>query len=316
MIEVIDLKVHYGSTVALDQLSFSVKPGSIYGLVGPNGAGKTSAIKTLATLIEPTFGEVRINQISALHQPEKVRGFLGYMPDFPPVYEDLKVWEFCDYFAHAYGLRGEEKRSRVLQGLHATSLNEHKHQFCKTLSRGMKQRALLAKTLVHDPSVLLLDEPAANLDPKSRIELRSILKKLADSGKTILISSHVLSEIEDTCDSIGFMQSGKMVRSGTLDEVLRNKPGTSIVSIHLSSPAPKLPDVVSQIPALFGLELLDEDGLRFEVNLQGNQTEASQVLAQLVSSGIPVSEFSCQKQKVEDLFLQLESQPLNEQNLG
>ena len=316
MIEVRDLKIHYGDLVAVDQVYFSVSPGSIFGLIGPNGAGKTSVLKAIASLLEPTYGDILVNGKSVLHQPEKARCLLGYMPDFPPVYEDLKVWEFCDYFAHAYGLRGEDKRSRVLECLLTTSLNEHKHQFCKTLSRGMKQRALLAKTLVHDPSVLLLDEPAANLDPKSRIELRNILKKLADSGKTILISSHVLSEIEDTCDSIGFMQSGKMVKSGTLEEVLRNNPGTSVVRIHLSSPAPKLPDVVSQIPALSGLELISEDRLRFEVTLKGNQTEASQVLAQLVSSGIPVSEFSCQKQKVEDLFLQLESQPLNKQTFA
>ncbi len=311
MIEVKDLKVHYGRTVAVDRLSFSVKPGSIYGLIGPNGAGKTSAIKTIATLVEPTFGEIYVDGISVLHHPEKVRGLLGYMPDFPPVYEDLKVWEFCDLFAHSYGLRGEERKARVLQSLHATSLNHYMNAICKTLSRGMRQRALLAKTLVHDPSVLLLDEPAANLDPKSRIELRNILKGLAAKGKTILISSHVLSEIEDTCDSLGFMKSGKMIKSGTLEDVFQKNTGSSIVNIHLSSPAPTLSDLVSQISSLSGLELIDKHGLRFEVTLQGDQTEASQVLAKLVSSGIPVSAFSCHKQKVEDLFLQLESQSLN-----
>jgi ABC-2 type transport system ATP-binding protein len=190
MIEVKDLKLHYGDFVAVNQLTFSVKPGSIYGLIGPNGAGKTSAIKAIATLLEPTFGDIWVEGISALHQPEQARGVLGYMPDFPPIYEGLKVWEFCDLFAQAYGLSGEEKQAKVLQSLHATGLKEQMHDLCKTLSRGMRQRALLAKTLVHEPSVLLLDEPAANLDPKSRIDMRNILKKLAGDGKTILISSH------------------------------------------------------------------------------------------------------------------------------
>lgn len=310
MIKVTDLKVHYGSTVAVDHLSFSVEPGSIYGLVGPNGAGKTSAIKTLATLIEPTYGEVIINGYSCLHEPEKVRGFLGYMPDFPPVYDDLKVWEFCDLFAHAYGLRGEEKRERVLQSLHATFLSNHMHVLCKTLSRGMRQKALLAKTLVHEPSVLLLDEPAANLDPKSRIDLRNILKKLADSGKSILLSSHILSEIEDTCDSLGFMSVGKMVKSGSMDEILVRNQGGSILRIHLSSPAPNLLEIVDQINSLSKLQAKDDQSLRYQAIIEGGKEEASQVLTKLVEAKIPVSEFSLQQQSVEDLFLQLESQAL------
>ena len=309
MIEVKDLKLHYGDFVALNQLTFSVNPGSIYGLIGPNGAGKTSAIKAIATLLEPTFGDILVEGISALHQPERARGVLGYMPDFPPIYEDLKVWEFCDLFAQAYGLRGEDRQAKVLQSLYASGLKEQMHTLCKTLSRGMRQRALLAKTLVHDPSVLLLDEPAANLDPKSRIDLRNVLKKLASDGKTILISSHILSEIEDTCDSLGFMRDGGMALSGTLDEISRQKDRESHLKIHLLEPYPALREVISKIPTLSQIEEITTCKTKFRVSLDGGKKEASQALAKLVETGVPVSEFTFQKPSVEELFLELESAP-------
>ena len=309
MIEISDLKIHYGEFAAVDHLSFSVRPGSIFGLIGPNGAGKTSAIKAIATLLEPTFGEIFVQGVSALHQAEKVRGVLGYMPDFPPVYEDLKIWEFCDLFAQAYGLSGEQKKAKVLQSLHATGLQDHMHTLCRTLSRGMRQRALLAKTLVHQPSVLLLDEPAANLDPKSRIELRNILKSLAHQGKTILLSSHVLSEIEDTCDTLGFMREGKMVLSGSLDEISQSRQKQNFLKIRLAKPFPPLEKIISSIPALSQFEDTGGNGAEARACLDGGEKEASEVLTRLVEAGVPVSGFAIEKPRVEDLFLKLESQP-------
>ena len=196
MIEIRDLKVDYGDVVAVEGLSFDAKAGEIYGLIGPNGAGKTTTIRAIAPLLEPTYGEIMVKGNSAIHEPEKVRGSLGYMPDFPPVYGDLKVAEFVELFAAAYGLSGERQASEVSRCLADTNLEDKRDILCNTLSRGMKQRALLAKTLVHDPPVLLLDEPAANLDPRARIDLRNLLKKLAAQGKTILVSSHVLSELQ------------------------------------------------------------------------------------------------------------------------
>ena len=309
MIEVRELTIHYGEFAAVDHLSFSVRPGSIFGLIGPNGAGKTSAIKAIATLLEPTYGEIIVQGVSALHQAEKARGFLGYMPDFPPVYEDLKIWEFCDLFAQAYGLSGEQKKAKVLQSLHATGLQDHMHTLCRTLSRGMRQRALLAKTLVHQPSVLLLDEPAANLDPKSRIELRNILKSLAHQGKTILLSSHVLSEIEDTCDTLGFMREGKMVLSGSLDEISQSRQKQNFLKIRLAKPFPPLEKIISSIPALSQFEDTGGNGAEARACLDGGEKEASEVLTRLVEAGVPVSGFAIEKPRVEDLFLELESQP-------
>ncbi len=307
MIEVTDLKIHYGDQVAVDQLSFSVKSGSIFGLIGPNGAGKTSAIRAIATLIEPTYGEILVNGFSVLHQPEIARGLIGYMPDFPPVYENLKTWEFCDLFAHAYGLKGEQRKAMVLQCLRAVGLEKNMNALCKTLSRGMRQRALLAKTLVHEPSILLLDEPAANLDPKSRIELRNVLLSLAEKGKTILISSHVLSEIEDTCDTLGFMKDGKMTLCGSLEEIGRQKGKGTCLKIHLSRPAPSLPSIIEKIPSLSAFEETGSGGTKYRAFLQGTESEAEQILAQLIQVEIPVCGFICEKPRIEDLFLELEA---------
>ena len=312
MIEVRGLKIHYGDVVAVDDLNFSVKTGSIFGLIGPNGAGKTSAIKAIATLLEPTLGEIMVNETSALHQPEKARKIFGYMPDFPPVYENLKIWEFCDLFAHAYGIQGEQRKAMVLQSLEDTGLKAQMNAKCRTLSRGMRQRALLAKTLVHDPEVLLLDEPAANLDPKSRIELRNILKKLAQNGKTILLSSHVLSEIEDTCDTIGFMKDGKMALSGTVGEISRQNKHSSLLKIDLSRPDPNLFQIIGEIPILSEFQKIGTGNTQFRATMNGGDAEATDILGKLVKAGLPVSGFTCKRPSVEEIFLEIESHNLVE----
>ena len=191
MISVKDLKIHYGNFVAVDRLTFEVGKGSVYGLIGPNGAGKTTTIKALATLLEPTYGEIKLGNASVLNEPEEARKILGYMPDFPPVYDDLRVDEFCDLFAHAYGLDSNQRKSKVEECLGLTDLLDKRKALCKSLSRGMKQRALLAKTLVHEPEVLLLDEPAANLDPKATNRpAQPPAQSSPPKGKTILVSSH------------------------------------------------------------------------------------------------------------------------------
>ena len=248
MISVQDLKIHYGNFVAVDQLTFQVEKGSVYGLIGPNGAGKTTTIKALATLLEPTYGEINLGDVSVLHEPEEARKILGYMPDFPPVYDDLRVDEFCDLFAHAYGLDSSKRKSKVEECLGLTDLLDKRKVLCKSLSRGMKQRALLAKTLVHDPEVLLLDEPAANLDPKARIDLRNLLRKLASEGKTVLVSSHVLSELQDLCDTIGIMKDGTMIHSGTIDEIAEKTNPARTVQVHLTEAFDGIEDCLKDFP--------------------------------------------------------------------
>ena len=307
MIQVQDLKIHYGNFVAVDNLSFSVKPGTVFGLIGPNGAGKTTTIKAIATLIEPTYGEIMLGETSVLHQPEHARRMLGYMPDFPPVYDDLRVEEFCDLFAHAYGQSVVERKEKVEKALAQTELTTKRGDLCKSLSRGMKQRALLAKTLVHDPSVMLLDEPGANLDPKARIHMRKLLRKLADQGKTILVSSHVLTELQDLCDEIGIMRNGKMVVSGSIEEITQRRQSTRTLEIELLEVSSKLSEVLEQCPTLFGLKQIHESKLHYEISHSGDHQEIPEILALLITNGFKITSFSIRKSKVEDLFLEIES---------
>ena len=307
MIQVEDLKIHYGEFVAVDNLSFSVKKGSVFGLIGPNGAGKTTTIKAIATLIEPTYGEIKLGDTSVLHGPEEARSMLGYMPDFPPVYDDLRVEEFCDLFAHAYGQSATERKEKVDLALAQTDLTDKRKDLCKSLSRGMKQRALLAKTLVHDPSVMLLDEPGANLDPKARIDMRNLLRKLADQGKTILVSSHVLTELEDLCDEIGIMRNGKMVVCGSLEEITQSKHTQRTLEIELLKSFPELPQWVEQHATLSGLKETNESKTHFQIIHSGSREEVPEILSQMIGLGVEVTSFTTRKSKVEDLFLEIES---------
>ncbi len=307
MIEVRDLKVYYGDNVAVDGLSFEVKKGEVYGLIGPNGAGKTTTIKAIATLLEPTYGEILVDGISALHEPENVRGMLGYMPDFPPVYDDLRVDEFVELFASAYGATLEKRNTDVDRCLAATNLEDKRKVLCKTLSRGMKQRALLAKTLVHDPPVLLLDEPAANLDPKARIDLRNLLKRLARDGKTILVSSHVLTELQDLCDSIGIMREGKMVINGNLQEVVERATLTKTILMELLHPFPQTHGFLIAHPSAHFSGEVDESATLIEFTFDGDNEEVANLLRALVELGAPVKSFHERKADVESLFLAVES---------
>ena len=307
MIQVEDLKIHYGEFVAVDNLSFSVKKGSVFGLIGPNGAGKTTTIKAIATLIEPTYGEIKLGDTSVLHQPEEARSMLGYMPYFPPVYDDLRVDEFCDLFAHAYGQSATERKKKVDLALAQTDLTDKRRHLCKSLSRGMKQRALLAKTLVHNPLVMLLDEPGANLDPKARIDMRNLLRKLADQGKTILVSSHVLTELEDLCDEIGIMRNGKMVVCGSLEEITQSKHTQRTLEIELLKSFPELPQWVEQHATLSGLKETNESKTHFQIIHSGSREEVPEILSQMIGLGVEVTSFTTRKSKVEDLFLEIES---------
>ena len=299
--------IHYGDQVAVNSLSFEVEKGSVYGLIGPNGAGKTTTMKAIATLIEPTYGEIFVDEISVLHQPEKARKIIGYMPDFPPVYEDLRIEEFCDLFAHAYGLQRDARSKKVDECLRLTNLLEKRRAFCKTLSRGMKQRALLAKTLVHEPSVLLLDEPAANLDPKGRFDLRTLLRRLASSGKTVLISSHILSELEGLCDSIGIMKKGSMTHSGSLEEITVSASTSVVIRLELTHPFPSLKSILREYPSVSQVNSPENEERIFEITHLGDKTQAAALLTALTGAGAKICGFQLMKSKMEDLFLGLES---------
>ena len=224
-VRVSDLRVDYGAFTAVDGISFHIPPGEIFGLVGPNGAGKTSTIKVLATLLMPTYGEVSMFGVDVLDHPDEVHRWLGYMPDLAPIIGDLKVWEFVDLFASAYGWNAGTRRERVEQCLRQVEMWDSRNTFGKGLSRGMMQRVVLAKTLLPNPRVLLLDEPASGMDPIARIQLKDILQGLRKQGTIVLISSHILTELADMCTSVGIMHKGHMRYVGPIDKVSETMTG-------------------------------------------------------------------------------------------
>ena len=301
MIQVADLRVDYGDLQAVKDLSLTVPPGEVYGLIGPNGAGKTSTMRVLAGLLEPAFGRVRIGGIDLLEEPERAHRITGYMPDFPPVYDELRVWEFLDLFAHAHGLDPDTRRRRVADAIEVASLEDKRDALCGGLSRGMRQRLVLGKTMLHDPDLYILDEPASGLDPHARIALRDTLRRLARRDKTVLVSSHILSELSGFCTSLGIMNQGQLVVSGSIEEVVaRITPHQEIVVETVGEG-----DVVEVAEAFDAVLRVRRHEGAYVLEFQGTSDDAADVLAALVRAGVRVKAFYEDHPDVEDLFLQV-----------
>lgn len=300
-----ELRVDYGDLVAVDHLSLEIPAGEIYGLVGPNGAGKTSTFRVLATLMRPTYGEVAFCGLDLFEKTAAVRKILGYMPDLAPAPSDIRVWEFLDLFGAAYGLRGAERRARVEECLAAVQLTDQRDSICRKLSRGMTQRLVLAKTLLHRPRVLVLDEPASGMDPMSRIALRQTLRNLASDGATILASSHILSELAEMCTSVGILVKGRLVVSGTTGEV-RRKLGGGARTIELGV----LDDRDAERTAIFlstarGIAALQRDQLVFRFELAGDERDQAALLTRLVQDGVAVRRFEEKHATFEDILIKV-----------
>lgn len=300
MIRTVDMRVDYDDMTAVQDMNLSIQAGEVFGLIGPNGAGKTSTIKVLATLQEPTYGDVYIGGFDVAEQAGEVHKILGYMPDFAPVYEDLKVWEFLDLFAASYFVRPSARAERIDTLLREVDLFTKRDAKAGGLSRGMKQRLCLAKTLLHDPKVLLLDEPASGIDPRGRIQMRELLKKLGQAGKTVLISSHILTEMSEFCTSVGIMEKGRVIVSGRVDDILAEmskgvKLIVEVVEIH-----ERALEIVKRHPGVFDAITTDH---RIEVAFTGDDHSASDFLALLVSERIKVKAFYKRKLNVEDILL-------------
>jgi len=303
MIELVHLRKEYDNIVAVDDLTLTVPPGEIFGLIGPNGAGKTTSIRMAAGLLSPTMGHATIAGVDVAEEPERAQQHIGYLADFFALYEDLKVWEYLDYFAHAYKMKESEIPSRISEVITQVNLEVKRDEMIRGLSRGMKQRLGIARAIIHRPKVMLLDEPASGLDPKARLELRNLLRSLRDQGATILISSHILTELEGFCTSIGIMERGRLVRSGSIEEVTAAASTARLV---------RLTWVADSLAAVE--EKLKSDARISEVNLaagagsfrfRGNEDELAPLLAALVSSNIAVTSFGEVKQTVEDLYMKL-----------
>src|SRR5271167_650312 len=233
MIEVSHFTKRYGEFVAVDDLSFSIGKGEIFGFIGPNGAGKSTTIRFLATLLRPTSGEGRVAGFSVTAEPMSVRRVIGFMPDDFGVYDGMKVWEFLDFFAVAYEIPRASRKKIIGEVLELLDLTHKKDDYVNGLSKGMKQRLCLAKTLVHDPPVLILDEPASGLDPRARLEMKGLLNELRGMGKTILVSSHILSELADFCTSIGIIERGKLLAAGSIQEIQRQLRAHRVLKVRV-----------------------------------------------------------------------------------
>lgn len=300
-IQTSDLRLDYGELTAVNNLNLEIGAGEIYGLVGPNGAGKSSLLKMLANLITPTYGEVRIAGFDLLEEPAAVHRIIGYMPDLSPVAPELKVWEFLEYFAAAYGLSPAERRRRTNECLELVHMQEHRNAYGKGLSRGMTQKVVLAKTLIPAPQILLLDEPASGMDPLARINLKNILLELSRQGVTTVVSSHILTELEDMCTSIGIMDHGRLLKSGTLATVL-HEPLTKVIHLATLEQPEQLLALLQAHPLVLAVERQDH---RFTLQFRGDLAQEAELLRDLVLAGIPISSFRRRESRMEDALISL-----------
>jgi len=303
MIELIHLRKEYDELVAVQDLNLVIPQGEVFGLIGPNGAGKTTTIRMTCGLLAPTLGRALVHGVDVAQEPERAQRSIGYLSDFFAVYEDLKVWEYLDYFAHAYKVAENEIPGRVTEVIGQVSLELKRDTMIRGLSRGMKQRLGIARAIIHQPKILLLDEPASGLDPKARLDLRNLLLSLRDQGTTILISSHILTELEGFCTSIGIMEKGRMVRSGRIDEVTAAEHLARDFRIGWLGDATALVEgKLSGHPHVSNKHLGAGTGT---FQFAGSDDEAAALLSDLIGAGIRVKAFAEVKQTVEDLYMKL-----------
>ncbi len=301
MIETQDLTKVYDGTLALDHLDLYVAPGDIFGFIGPNGAGKTTTIRILATLLDPTEGSATIDGHDVVNYPDRVRKVMGFMPDHYGVYEGITVWEYLDFFAAAYGI-DRRSRQRILQDvIELTDLKTLRERLVAELSKGMKQRLCLAKTLVHDPKVLLLDEPASGLDPRARIEFRALLKELRNMGKTILISSHILTELADMCNTVGILDRGRMIASGGIDEIMARLNPTRSVRLSVLGDGAAAAAVLGNVPEVSAVRVQGAE-VRFEIR---GGAEIPPLVRMLAGHGIAITGIEEERANLEDLFMRI-----------
>jgi ABC-2 type transport system ATP-binding protein len=300
MIELRNFTKLYGDFVAVSNLSLKISAGEMFGFIGPNGAGKSTTIRFLATLLRATAGEAVVNGHSVTQDPIAVRKSIGYMPDSFGVYDGMKVWEFLDFFAVAYRI-GRAKRKQVINDvLELLDLAHKRNDFVNGLSRGMKQRLCLAKTLVHDPPVLILDEPASGLDPRARVEVKALLKELRRMGKTILISSHILTELADCCTSIGIIERGQLLMHGPISEVYRRIRGNRIVIVKFNSGMDAGLSILRSSPHTRDVQVDDHSAT---VELETDDAGVAELLKQLVGQGVGIRSFGEKEPTLEDVFM-------------
>lgn len=303
MIETRDLTKTYGELYALNRLTIKLDPGDVYGFIGPNGAGKTTTMRILATLLNPTWGEGFVCGHSIHTNPREIRRAVGYMPDFFGVYDDMKVIEYLEFFASAYRIVGEARRRKCEEVLELVDLTFKREALVTSLSRGMTQRLGLARVLLHDPQVLLLDEPASGLDPRARIEMRRLLKKLRGLGKTIMISSHILPELSDICNKIGIIEKGQLLFNGDVAEAIRQVRQNPVVRVGVADGRDReAADLLEKIPEVFSVEPCVEPPC-LRVTLSPGTIDPGPLADALVGAGFRLRLLMEEEIDLEDVFL-------------
>ncbi len=300
MIELTGFGKDYGDFTAVENLDLKIEEGEMFGFIGPNGAGKSTSIRFLATLLRSTRGDGMVNGYSVSADPMNVRRSVGYMPDAFGVYDGMKVWEFLDFFAVAYNIGRTARKQVIRDVLELLDLTYKRDDFVNGLSRGMKQRLCLAKTLVHDPPVLILDEPASGLDPRARVEVKALLKELRRMGKTILISSHILTELADCCTSIGIIERGKLLMHGPIDDVYRQIRGNMLVEARVGNNLDKGLSIIRSNPDVRDVQV---DGNKVSIEFSTPDHNSSLLLKQLVSNEVEVMSFAEKEPNLEDVFM-------------
>lgn len=292
----------FGDTHAVNDVSFEVQAGEVFGYIGPNGAGKTTSMRILATLDEPNSGDALVDGFSVVEDPDRVRRRLGFMPDYYGTYENVDVHEYLDFFARAYGLRGTERTKALGFVKDFTGLDKLATKPINGLSKGMKQRLCLGRTMIHDPSVMVLDEPAAGLDPRARIELREMIARLADIGKAVLISSHILTELAEICDRVAIIEQGKLVAVGSVEEISSGYQTVAMVDVRFVG------DVARAHRWLEAREDLHEVRIQDRVatlSHAGDEAAQAVLLREMIEAGLEVVEFRCRTKSLEDIFLEV-----------
>ncbi len=321
-----NLTRRFGKVTAVDNLNLKVQAGSLYGLIGPNGAGKTTTLRMLTGLLEPTAGEIRINELSIHQYWNEIQWQIGFMPDFFGVYEDLLVWEYLDFFARCYKLSPDRRRQVTNELLELVDLAEKRDAYVHTLSRGMRQRLCLAHALVHDPQVLLLDEPASGLDPRARVEMRELLRELSSMGKTIVLSSHILTELAELCDTVGIIEKGHLIVSGSLEEIRKRAMSSRTMQIRVLSNLERAKAILQDHPCVSQVYLVGKEAITFspeavqysaadsqpastpaliEIQFSGDDSAAAELLDTLVMEKVRIAAFSETTKDLEEIFLQL-----------
>ena len=309
MVEIEELTKRYGRFLALDHVNFHINKGDIFGFVGPNGAGKTTTMRIMCGLIKATSGNVVIDGVNVLRRPAEVKRLIGYVPDFFGVYDNLKVMEYMEFYGSMYGMRKADVVDASERLLELVNLQDKHEAFVDSLSRGMKQRLCVARSLIHDPELLILDEPGSGLDPRSRVEMWNLLKRLSAMGKTIMISSHILPELSEMCDSIGVLDHGRMVASGNVDEILDHSDAVSPVRIKgymLGMSAETSMDRISVIiKERFDVDRIIVRDDEIFVYYTGSRERDSELLRSLVDNGVHIHQFYRDRGDLESLFLEI-----------